>query len=147
MYRRVIIGSGFGLSPTRRYTITGFYIEPLGQSSLKFDRNVIIKENAFANVIWKMVVIVSKPWCFKQSVWCYTFPNCHLTVYITTIDFILKSYFSWLSMVIQTHARAREMLFYAHISRLKPFIPYSVYEISRRKGPTYAIFLIASKFL
>ena len=66
-----IIASDNGLSPGRRLTIIWtnagiLLIEPLGT---KFNRNwnIFIQENGFGNVVWKMLVILSRPQCVDMK--------------------------------------------------------------------------------
>ena len=59
-----IIGSDNGLSPGRRQAIISTNVEmlliwPLGHFNF-------IKENAFENVVWKKVAILSRPQCVNS---------------------------------------------------------------------------------
>ena len=68
-----IIGPGNGLSPGRRQAIvwTNIGILLIGPLSNKLQWNlyrnsyIFIHENAFENVVWKMVAILSRPQCVK----------------------------------------------------------------------------------
>ena len=66
------IGSGNGLAPGRRQAITWtnariLSIGHLATPQRNFNRNSSnsIKENAFQNIVWKMVVILTWPQCIK----------------------------------------------------------------------------------
>ena len=72
--KTTIIGSDNGLSPDRRQAIiwTNAGILMIGnklQSNLNRNSNIVIQENAFENVVWKMAVILSRPQCVKVNQW------------------------------------------------------------------------------
>ena len=65
-----ITGSDNGWSPTQRQTITWtnngiFLSRTLVEHQLNINRNswIFIQENAFENGVWKMVNILSRPFC------------------------------------------------------------------------------------
>ena len=66
----IIIGPYNGLSPGRRqaiiWTNTGILlIRTISQWNLNRDSYIFIRENAFENIVWKMVAILSWPQCPK----------------------------------------------------------------------------------
>ena len=62
------IGSNKGLSPDRRQAIiwTNAGILLIGPLGTNF-RVILIEENVFENVVWKMAIIFSRPQCVKSA--------------------------------------------------------------------------------
>ena len=65
-----ISGSNYGLSPGQHQAIIWtnagiLLIEPLRKIQLNFNWNsyIFFQENAFENVVWKMLVVLSRPQC------------------------------------------------------------------------------------
>ena len=69
-----IIGSDNGLSPGRRQAIiwTNAGILLIGPCGNKF-LEILIQENAFQNVVWKMAAILSRPQCVDGYSWLSSF--------------------------------------------------------------------------
>ena len=63
-----IIGPDNGLSPGRRQAIiwTNAGILLIGPLGTNFSEILIIQENAFQNVVWKMAAILSRPQCVMK---------------------------------------------------------------------------------
>ena len=84
--KTTIIGSDNGLAPTRRQAIiwTNAGILLIGTLGKKLQWNftrmsfILIQENAYENVVWKMAAILSRPRCVKiynpEEICCFASP-------------------------------------------------------------------------